>query len=188
MDFKLILKIIFIALILENAYFYVALFAQNSNSNLLQIVFYVDVICYALLSVFLILQGLTFKKTDFIISGLFFIAWIGATLAWRFTLNVYSTIIDVSNTQTFSQTFSTVINYFIVGGVAFLIAIYFMSKPINFTHNQLIIFNLYGVVNFLSVVATAAIYGLIPKLFLVPALGIIAYALAFNRISKTKFQ
>lgn len=187
MDFKSIIKIIFLVLILENAYFYVAIFAQNSSSNLLQIVFYVDIVCYALLSVFLILQGLTFKKNDFIISGVFFIVWIGFTLAWRLTLNVYSTIINVSNTQTISNTFSTVVDLFIVGGGAFLLAIYFMSKTIDFSHNQRILFNVYGVVNFLSVVATAAIYGIFFKLLLVPVLGIIAYALAFNRISKTNF-
>ncbi len=184
MNFQNILKIIFLLLIVENGFFYIAVFMQGSNDTIFHTLMYFDVLCYLLLGVFLILQGIISHINEFTLSGVSFLIWTILTIIWRLISNFYSDIIQTNNTNnTTSETINTVYAYYVVAGIAFAIGIYFLSKSIQIEQRDMILINLYGIVNLISVILTIQIIGLIPKLLLVPLLGIIAYAILAKRIT-----
>lgn len=184
MNFQKILKIIFSLLIVENGLFYIAVFTQGSNDTVFHTLMYFDVLCYLLLGIFLILQGLQSNTNEFTIAGIAFLIWDVVTVAWRLTLNFYSEVVQTNNTNTFSDTLNTVFNYYLLAGFAFAVGIYFLSKGIQPEKRDMILINAYGIGNLISVILTLQIIGLIPKLLVVPLLGMIAYLLLAKGISK----
>ena len=184
MDFKNILKIVFILLMIQNVFFYIALFASGSNDTVFHALLYFDVFCYLALAIFLVLQGLTYKIIEFTVAGICFFLWVGLTLIWRSILNFYSIGVHTNNTNTLSNTINTVYIFYVLAGLVFAVGIYLLSKSIQYSRRDMILINAYGIVNLISVVLTIEIIGLIPKLLLVPLLGIIAYSLLSRGITR----
>lgn len=184
MDFKNILRILFLLLIVENGLFYIAIFAQGSNDSVFQAIIYFDVLLYLFLGIILILQGVSNSLVQFTMAGIAFIVWVVTTVIWRLELNFYSGVINTTNTNSISQTLNTVFPFYLIAGFFFAVGIFFLSKGIHAKGGESFLINLYGIINLISVILTLQGIGLIPKLFLVPLLGMIAYSLLVKGISK----
>ena len=189
MNLQNIFKILFILLIVHNIHLLGAILISNlnSNSDFIHYVLYLDIILYALLAIFLLVQGLTSKNISLLLSGLAFVIWDVATLAWRLELNIFSEVINNNNTNTLANTVNSVLDLFLLAGIAFFIGIYLLSSALKLEKRNMILINLYGIVNLLSVILTFGFIGLIPKIFLVPVLGVIAYYLLFKEINVKMF-